>query len=107
MNIGGQIMIRIVICGVLIGFAYITAMPVFAGEQKVILMIGGQYCDLYLGDVETALKKKQGIKAVDFKSMKGHVMVTIDSEKVKADQLAAAVNGVKGDGWHCTAEVMK
>ena len=47
------------------------------------------------------------MKAVNFKSMKGHAVVTIDGEKVKADQLSAAVNGVKGDGWHCTAQVMK
>ena len=39
--------------------------------------------------------------------MKSHAVVTIDGEKVKADQLAAAVNGVKGDGWHCTGQAMK
>jgi len=79
----------------------------FAAEQKVMLMLGGKFCEAYLGDVESALKKLQGVKAVDFKSMKGHALVTIDGEKVKADHLAAAVNGVKGDGWHCTGQVMK
>jgi periplasmic mercuric ion binding protein len=98
---------RIVMFGALIGFACISAMPAFAGEQKVMLMLGGQYCDLYLGNVESALKKQEGVKAVDAKSMKGHAVVTIDSEKAKADQLAATVNRVKGDGWHCTAQVMK
>jgi hypothetical protein len=39
--------------------------------------------------------------------MKGHAVVTMDGEKVKVGQLAAAVNGVKGDGWHCTGQVMK
>jgi hypothetical protein len=34
-------------------------------------------------------------------------VVTIDGEKVKADQVAAAVNGVKGDGWYCTGQTMK
>ena len=93
--------------GCLIGFACAMATPAFAGEQKIILMLGGKYCEAYLGDVESALAKVSGVKAVDFKSMKGHAVVTIDGEKVKADQLAAAVNGVKGDGWHCTGQAMK
>ena len=79
----------------------------FAAEQKIALMLGGQYCEAYLGDVEAALAKLSGVKAVDLKSMKGHALVTIDGEKVNANQLAAAVNGVKGDGWHCSGQVMK
>jgi copper chaperone CopZ len=93
--------------GCLIGFAGAMATPVFAGEQKVTLMLGGKFCEAYLGDVEGALGKISGVRAVDLKSMKGHAVVTIDGEKVKSDQLAAAVNRVKGDGWHCTGEVMK
>jgi copper chaperone CopZ len=93
--------------GCLIGFACTMATPAFAGEQKIILMLGGKFCEAYLGDVDGALVKLSGVKAVDFKSMKGHAVVTIDGGKVKADQLAAAVNGIKGDGWHCTGQAMK
>ena len=93
--------------GCVIGFACAIATPVFAGEQKIIVMLGGKFCDAYLGDVEAALAKLSGVKAVDLKSMKGHAVVTIDGEKVKADQLAGAVNGVKGDGWYCTGQTMK
>jgi copper chaperone CopZ len=94
--------------GCLIGFACAMTTPVFAGEQKVTLMIGGKFCEAYLGDVEAALAKTSGVKAVDLKSMKGHAVVTVYGEKkVTADQLAAVVNGVKGDGWHCTGQVMK
>jgi mercuric ion binding protein len=93
--------------GCLIGFACAMATPAFASEQKITLMLGGKFCEAYLGDVEAALAKLSGVKAVDLKSMKGHAVVTIDGEKVKAGQLAAAVNGVKGDGWHCTGQVMK
>lgn len=76
-------------------------------ERTVMLMLGGQYCDLYLNDVESALKKLAGVKAVDFKSMKGHAIVTVEGDKVTAKQLAEAVTGVKGVGWHCSAQVMK
>jgi copper chaperone CopZ len=78
-----------------------------AAEQKVTLMLGGKFCDAYLGDVSDALNKVDGVKNVDLKSIKGHAVVTIDGEKVKPAQLAKVVNGVKGDGWHCTGEVMK
>ena len=93
--------------GCLIGFVCSMATPVFAGEEKVMLMLGGKFCDGYLGDVEQALRRVGGVKTVDFKSMKGHAVVTVESGKVKPEQLATAVNGVKGDGWYCTGEVMK
>ncbi|MBK8278035.1 MAG: cation transporter [Nitrospira sp.] len=78
-----------------------------ATERTVMLMLGGQYCDLYLGDVESALKKIAGVKAVDLKSMKRHAVVTLEGDKATTKQLAEAVNGVKGEGWHCSAQVMK
>ncbi|MDN5941024.1 MAG: hypothetical protein L0H94_03985 [Nitrospira sp.] len=93
--------------GCLIGFACAMATPAFAGEQKVTLMLGGKYCDAYLGDVDEALKRVAGVKTVDFKSMKGHAVVTVESGKVKPAQLATAVNAVKGDSWYCTGDVMK
>jgi copper chaperone CopZ len=78
-----------------------------AAEQKVTLMLSGKFCDAYLGDVREALTKVAGVKDVDFKSMKGHAVVTVEDGKASADQLAKAVNAVKGDGWHCTAQAMK
>ncbi len=78
-----------------------------ADPHKVTLMLGGKFCDLYKGEVESALRKIAGVTAVDLKSMKGHAIVTADPGKVKPEQLTAAVNALKGDGWHCKAEVMK
>ena len=93
--------------GCLIGFACVVATPVFAGEQKVTLMLGGKKCDANLSDVDHALKRVAGVKTVDVKSMKGHAVVTVESGKVKPAQLATAVNSVKGESWYCTGEVMK
>lgn len=76
-------------------------------DRTVMLMIGGHYCDLYLNEVDSALKKIAGVKAVDLKSMKGHAVVTLEGGKSTAKQLVEAVNGVKGDGWHCSAQIMK
>lgn len=76
-------------------------------EQTVVLMFDGKSCDAYLGPVESVLRKVAGVKAVDFKSMKGHAIVTIEGNKTRSNQLVQAVNGVKGEGWHCTAEVMR
>jgi hypothetical protein len=35
----------------LIGFACAMETPAFAGEQKVVVMLGGKFCEAYLGDV--------------------------------------------------------
>ncbi len=93
--------------GLLIGFLCAITTPAISAEEKVTLMLGGKFCDSYLDDVRDALTKVPGVKAVDFKSMKGHAVVTVESGKAKPEQLATTVNGVKGDGWHCTGQVMK
>lgn len=87
--------------------ALLVTSSVLAADQKVTLLLGGKFCDAYKGEVESALKKVAGVAAVDLKSMKGHAIVTGDAGKMKSAQLAAAVNALKGDGWHCTAEVVR
>jgi copper chaperone CopZ len=77
------------------------------GRHKVTLIPGGKFCDNYPEDVEIALKKVPGVKAVDLKSMPRHAVVETEPGKAKPDQLVAAVNGVKGSGWYCTAKLMK
>jgi len=89
--------------GVLIVASSIQA---WAADQKVTLALGGKMCDLYRPSVESALRKVQGVTAVDFKSKKGSVVVTA-GPSVKPAQLEDAVNGVKGEGWYCEAEVKK
>ena len=59
--------------GLLVGWCGVS----IAAEQKVVLMMGGKVCEAYLVEVETALRKHQGVEAVDFKSMKGHAIVSI------------------------------
>jgi copper chaperone CopZ len=98
-----QLMLIVVTSGMAL---WIWTAPASAAEQKVTLMLGGKFCESYLGEVKDALTKVDGVKNVDLKSMKGHAVVTVDG-KTKPDQLATAVNGVKGDGWNCTAQVMK
>ena len=93
--------------GLVVGIVAGWAGAGLAAEQKVTLMLGGKFCDAYLGDVEAALKRLPAVKAVDFKSLKGHVVVTVDGGAVKSEQLADAVKSAKGEGWHCIGEVMK
>ncbi len=79
----------------------------WGAEQKVTLMLGGKFCEFYPDAIQTALKKVAGVTTVDLKSMKGHAIITGEAGKMKEGQLVDAVNAVKGDGWHCKAEVMK
>ncbi|MBK9307751.1 MAG: heavy-metal-associated domain-containing protein [Nitrospira sp.] len=78
-----------------------------AREEAVVLMFDGKYCDAHLSEVEATLRKVAGVKAVDTKSMKGHAIVTVEGAKTDSDQLVQAVNKVKGEGWHCSAQVMR
>lgn len=96
---------RLFVCAMAAALA-LASLSVEAAEQKVTLMLGGTSCDLYADAVKGALKKVGGVKGVDMKSLKGHAIVTGDGS-VKPEQLTAAVNGLKGDGWQCQAEVMK
>jgi copper chaperone CopZ len=87
--------------GILIVAAAAQAM---AADQKITLALGGKMCDLYRPSVEAALKKVPGVTALDFKSVKGSVVVTSDAS-VKPGRLEDAVNGVKGEGWYCEGKV--
>ena len=84
-----------------------TGLAGAGSDQKTTLMLGGKFCEMYLGEVDTALKKVPGVKSVDLKSMKGHAIVVADGDKVKPRQLTDAVKSVKGEAWNCTADVMK
>jgi len=86
----------------------LSILPAVAAEEKQItLMLGGKFCEFYPDNITKALTEVSGVKAVDLKSMKGHAIVTVDPSKTKPEKLTAAVNQLKGSGWHCTAEVMK
>jgi copper chaperone CopZ len=80
-----------------------------APTPQVMLMLGGKFCDFYPKEVTEALTSIKGVKTVDLKSAKGHAIVDHDGS-VKPEDLAAAVNKVKGTKmgmeWYCTAEVM-
>ena len=89
-----------------LGIVFMAASQAWAADQKVTLALGGKMCDLYRPSVESALRKVQGVTAVDFKSVKDAVVVTA-GPSVKPGQLEDAVNGVKGEGWYCKAEVKK
>jgi hypothetical protein len=78
-----------------------------AADQQVVLMLGGESCAKHTRAVGTALKRVEGVRSVDLTSMEGHAIVRTATGSIKPEQLTAAVGGVKGTNWHCTAEVMK
>lgn len=87
--------------------AGLLASMVEAADQQVVLMLGGESCEKHVRAVRTAIKRVEGVRSVDLASMQGHAIVRTATGTVKPEQLAAAVGGVKGANWHCTAEVMK
>ncbi len=91
------------VCGFLLSIPPAAA----AEEKQFTLKLGGKFCEFYPDNIKQALTELSGVKAVDLNSKKGHAIVTVDPSKTKPKELTAAVNKVKGEGWHCTAEVMK
>ena len=75
-------------------------------DQRTILILGGRFCEFYRSDVETALRNVQGVKEVDFKTIRGHVLVTFEAGNVNPVHLLSAVSSVKGEGYYCKARVM-
>lgn len=71
---------------------------------QVTLKLGGNDCEFYLGAVEAAIKKLNGIQKVDMKTQKGHAIVKTDGT-LKASQVVDTVDGLSGDGWNCEAEL--
>ncbi len=80
--------------------------PEVGGEPTVTLRLGGQFCEAYPDAINLALMNVEGVQTVDLNSKQGHVVITGDPGKMKARNLKNAVNGVKGTGWHCEAEVV-
>jgi periplasmic mercuric ion binding protein len=90
-------------------FTLVVAIAIFlcagkaeAATQRVNMVLGGEYCQFYLVDVEKALKNVAGVKSVDFDTMKAHVVITMVAGKVNPRHLLSAIRSVKGDGYHCT-----
>jgi hypothetical protein len=98
------------VLAVLLGAAIPHVQAAKPKETKETLMLGGRFCEFYPKELTDALMAVPGVKAVDLKSMKGHVIVIHDGN-VKLETLVAAVKGVKGSKvgveWYCTAEAMK
>lgn len=72
--------------------------------SKVTLKITGMTCDKCAAGVQTALKKVDGVKAAEVSLDKNQVVVTVDSAKVKTEQLIAAVDKAGGDRHTFKAE---
>jgi copper chaperone CopZ len=94
---------------VMLGISFVS-IQTEAADQKIALMLGGNYCESYPKEITAGLMKVKGVTGVDLKSMEGHAIVTTDGS-VKPEALVAAMKSVKGTkmgmDWYCTAEVMK
>jgi copper chaperone CopZ len=97
---------RMLSVAVVLGAALLASVAA-AADQQVVLMLGRESCEKHMKEVKTALRRVEGVRSVDLASMQGHAIIRPETGSVKPEQLMAAVGGVKGTNWHCTAEVMK
>ncbi len=98
--------VRNVVAAGLAGLLGLVTMVEAAGF-RITLALSGDACDRRRDAIETALKQLPGVRAVDFRSIPGHVLVDVDRGSVTPDQLATAVNSTASPGGPCRAEEMK
>ncbi len=73
---------------------------------KIILKLGGDNCEFYLGAVDAALKKIKGVQTVDLSTKKGQAVVKTDGS-LRASQVVDIVDDLSGEGWKCEATLTK
>lgn len=73
---------------------------------EVTLKLGGQSCDVNSAE-SAVLHLREGIHMVDIESRKGYLIVAYDPSKVSPNQMLQAVGKKRGEGWFCTATVVK
>ena len=75
-----------------------------SNPTQVIMKLGGDDCEFYLGAVDAALQKVKGVQSVDLSTQKGHAIVKTDGT-LKASEVVNTVDGLSGEGWSCEAEL--
>lgn len=78
-----------------------------AGSSRIALSVNGEACDPQRATIETTLKQLPGVRAVDVRSVPGHILVNVEEGRVTAAEVAAAVNGLTDQAGACTAQEMK
>ena len=75
-------------------------------EQRAVIALGGQYCEFYQPSVEAALLKVPGVKKLDFKTVKDHVVVTYALGTASPTSLLNAINSVRGEDYFCKGKII-
>lgn len=77
-----------------------------AKDERVIINFTAKHCSFYRVDIEKALRAVPGVKGVDFETVRGGVIVTIELGKVRPAHLVSVINHMSGGEYRCTAELM-
>lgn len=77
-----------------------------AKDERVIINFTAKHCSFYRVDIEKALKALPGVKSVDFDTVRGGIIVTIELGKVRPVQLVTAINQMNAGEHHCSVELM-
>lgn len=75
-----------------------------AEDSKVTLKVTGMTCDKCAAVVQKALKKVDSVKAAEVSLDENQAVVTVDSARVKTEQLIAVVDKAGGDRYTFKAE---
>ncbi len=82
-----------------IAIALLTAVPVFAAEQTVTLVVENMTCALCGPTVKKALGRVGGVGKVEVSADKGTATVTFDDTKATIEALIAATTNAGYPSW--------
>jgi hypothetical protein len=77
-----------------------------SGIERITLMLQGAGCAAVQAQLETAVGRLDGVRAVDDQSVPGHVLIDIEKGRVTAVQLIQRVNDLSTDP-PCQAGLME
>jgi hypothetical protein len=78
-----------------------------APKERIALMLSGSQCQEAQQTLETALRKTNGVFAVDGTSVPGHLLLDVEEGKTSAQDILTIAQTALGTALSCQVEVMQ
>ena len=88
---------------------FLSHSPAWAGapKERIALMLTGSNCHESQQTLETALRKTDGVFAVDGNSVPGHLLIDVMEGKTSAHDILTVVHTTTAAALSCQVEVMQ
>ncbi|MFQ5580694.1 MAG: hypothetical protein ACE5FZ_08780 [Nitrospiria bacterium] len=77
------------------------------GVKEIKIDLKGPFCHRHPEEIQTALIKLPGVRAVEAFSGRRYILVHYKGDQAAPEEMAKVVDGLGGSGWHCRAVLAK